>query len=76
MRNITLSVDDETLATVRRYAAGRGATVNALVREFLTNLANHEDRAQQARARLRRMSNRSPGRLGPTTWTRNDLHDR
>ena len=45
MRNITLSVDDDVLAAVRRYAAEHDSSVNALVREYLTNLAGHRDRA-------------------------------
>jgi hypothetical protein len=41
MRRITISVDDEILAAVRRYAAELGATGKALVREFLTNVAGY-----------------------------------
>jgi metal-responsive CopG/Arc/MetJ family transcriptional regulator len=76
MKNITLSVDENILATVRRYAAERNSTVNALVREYLTRIAAHEDRAKRARARLRQLSAQSQGRLGKKTWTREDLHDR
>jgi plasmid stability protein len=76
MRNITLSIDDDVLAAVRRHAAERNSSVNALVREYLTNLAAHEDRANRARARLRQLSKQSQGRLGKKTWTREDLHDR
>lgn len=76
VKNITLSVDENVLATVRRHAAEHNSTVNAIVREYLTNLAAHEDRARQARARLRRLSAQSPGRLGKKTWSREDLHDR
>jgi ribbon-helix-helix CopG family protein len=76
MKNITLSVDEDVLAIVRRHAAERNSTVNALVREFLAGLAAHEDRAKRARARLQRMSEQSQGRLGKKTWTREDLHER
>jgi hypothetical protein len=76
MKNITLSVDDGILAAVRRHAAERDSTVNALVREYLTNLAAHQGRASRARARLRQLSRQSLGRLGRKTWTREDLHDR
>lgn len=76
MKNITLSVDDQVLAAVRRHAAERNCTVNALVREYLTRLAQHQDRARRARARLRQLSKQSQGRLGNKTWTREDLHDR
>jgi len=76
MKNITLSVDENILAAVRRHAADRDSTVNALVREYLTGLAAHEDRAKRARAKLRQLSTQSPGRLGKKTWTREQLHDR
>ena len=62
MRNITLSVDEKVLATVRRHAAERNSTVNALVRDYLTTLAAHQDRAKQARMRLRQLSEQSPDR--------------
>lgn len=76
MKNITLSVDEEVLHVVRRYAAEMNSTVNALVRDYLTNLAAHENRANHARARLRELSTHSKGRLGKKTWTRDELHDR
>lgn len=76
VKNITLSVDDEVLAAVRRHAAERDSTVNALVREYLMNLAGHQDRARRARARLRQLSRQSRGRLGKKTWSRQDLHER
>jgi hypothetical protein len=76
MRNITLSVDEEVLDAVRRHAAEHNSTVNALVREYLTNLAHHEDRARKARARMRELSKNSDGRLGKKTWDREALHDR
>lgn len=76
MRNITLSVDDGVLAAVRQLAAERNSTVNALVREYLTSLAQQQDRARTARARLRELSDQSKGRLGRKTWTRAELHER
>ena len=76
VKNITLSVDEDILAAVRRLAGERNSTVNALVREYLTNLAAHNDRAKRARARMRQLSAHSQGQLGKKTWTRKDLHDR
>ncbi len=61
---------------VRRHAAERNSTVNALVRDFLKNVAAHEDRANRARARLKELSKQSQGRLGRKTWSREELHDR
>lgn len=76
VKKITLSVNDEDLAAVRRHAAERDTTVHALVREYLTYLAQHQDRARHARARLRQMSEQSEGRLGKKTWARDDLYRR
>ncbi|MGH9659249.1 MAG: CopG family transcriptional regulator [Bryobacteraceae bacterium] len=76
MKNITLSVDENILSAVRRHAAERNSSVNALVRGFLAGLAAHEDRAKRARARLRQLSEHTQGRMGKKTWTREDLHER
>ncbi len=76
MRNITLAVDDEVLAAVRRVAAERNSTVNAMVREYLQNIALHADNVQRARARIRKLSTKSSLELGPITWSREDLYDR
>lgn len=76
MKNITLSVDEHVLATARVYAAERKSTVNALVREYLTNLAAQENRVAQARARMRQLSKQSRLRVGPKTWSRDELHER
>ena len=76
MKNITLSVDDDVLAAVRRFAAEHDATVNGLVRDYLTRLARYGDRAATARRRIRELSDQSEGRIGVKTWTRDSLHDR
>ena len=76
MKNITLSVDDRVLAAVRRYAAEQNSSVNGLVREFLDGIAERQDRAREARRRLRRLSNRSPARIGSKAWSRDELHER
>lgn len=76
MKNITLSVEEDTLAEVRRYAAERGSSVNALVREFLREVATREDRARKARARILELSEESEARIGSASWTREELHER
>ena len=76
MKNITLSIDEHVLRAVRKRAAELNSTVNALVREYLTTLAEHEDRASKARKRMRKMSKESQGKLGRKTWSRDELHER
>ncbi len=74
--NITLSVEEAVVRTVRLYAVERGSTVNALVREFLTDLAKKEDRARNARRRIKELSEQSAARIGSRSWTREELHER
>jgi hypothetical protein len=76
MKNVTLSVDQDVLLAVRKYAAERNSSVNALVREFLTDIAQREDRAKKARRRIRELSDRSTARIGSKSWTRGELHAR
>lgn len=75
MKNLTLSIDETVLATARRYALEHDSSVNAMVREFLAGIAEREDRARQARKRLRELSEQSSGRIGSATWTRDELHE-
>ena len=44
MKNITVSVDEETYRRARIVAAGRDTTVTALVREFLNGLPTPVER--------------------------------
>ena len=74
--NITLRVDDSVLRKVRVYAAQRGSSVDALVREFLAGIARREDRVNSARERIRELSGKSTARVGSRGWRRDDLHTR
>ena len=76
MKSITVSVDEDVIRAVRLYAAERNSTVEALVREFLTELANRKDRTCRARRRIVELSERSTARIGSHAWTREDLHER
>ena len=76
MKNITLSVDEDVLSAVRKYAAERNSSVNGLVREFLGSIAEREDRAKKARRRIRELSESSEARIGSKTWSRDELHAR
>ena len=75
--NITLSIDEEIVKKVRRVAVDRDTTLTAMVRDYLTSVANSDavDRKEQV-ARLMRSVERSSRDMGPRTWTREDLYDR
>ena len=76
MKNITLSIDETVLAEARRYALNHDQSVNGLVREFLTEIAQREDRARMARQRIRELSTTSEARSSRRGWTRDELHER
>lgn len=73
-KNLTLSVDAEVLATARRVAALSNTTVNALVREFLAQIASKDSHTKTARGELRKLSDTSTARLGEMSWNREDLY--
>ena len=76
MRNITLAVEDEVLAEVRKYAAANNTTVNALVRDYLNRLATFENRAAKAKEELLKLAEESTLDLGTWKWNREELYDR
>jgi len=47
VKNITVSLDDQTYRHARIVAAERGTSVSALVKQFLTGLAKGGDETEQ-----------------------------
>ncbi len=76
MKNITMSVDEQALAAVRRYAAHHNTSVNRLVRAFLDGIARREDEAKSVRKRIRELSRKSIARIGDSALSRADVHER
>lgn len=76
MKNLTLAIDGTLLDAARVYAAKRGTTVNAMVRDYLLGIAQQEDRYTRARRRIDELAERSGAEVGPITWKRDDLYDR
>jgi hypothetical protein len=76
MKNITLAVPEDTLREVRKIAAERETTVNALVREYLEHLAAHKKRRAQLRNEIEEFARRSRAAVGAVTWSREDTHER
>ena len=77
MKNITLAVEDEILNRARVVAAERRTTINAMVREFLTEVANREAKLSQARRELLELIDNSTGDMGPGwKWNREDAYER
>jgi hypothetical protein len=63
-KNVTLAMDETTLARARAIAARKNTTVNEIVRNHLEQLVRSEDRLEDALKELRAMSERTTARLG------------
>ncbi len=55
-RRILVSVDEDSLRIVSKYAARRNMSVSGLIDAFLTGVAERERRALAARARMHAVS--------------------
>jgi len=77
MKNITLAIDEDVLDKVRIVAVEKKTTVNALVREFLADLAGRDERLAEARKQLLRLMDTSKGRMAPDfKFDREETHER
>ncbi len=74
MKNITLAIDEETLAASREYAKRHGTTVNALVRQLLERTVQQDSKAKIEE--LLRLMDENPGDSGGWKWNREELYER
>jgi plasmid stability protein len=77
MTNLTLTVDEDTLRMARIRALELGTSVNALVREYLKQLAGRSTAAEGvteffAATKGARAGTAAEGR----SWTRDELYER
>ncbi|MFN0190577.1 MAG: DUF6364 family protein [Aestuariivirga sp.] len=76
MPNITLAIDEELLEKSREYAARKGTTLNALVRDLLDDTVTREEKIEEARKGLLELMQTSTARLGPNyKWNREDIYE-
>jgi plasmid stability protein len=77
MTNLTLTVDEDILRRARIRALELGTSVNALVRDYLGQLAGRSTAAEGIAEFLDATRNSGAGSGGEgRTWTRDDIHDR
>lgn len=76
MANVTLSIDDDILKRGKRIAIDRDTSFNGLVRSYVTSLVAQEQRRKDLQIEeLDRLFEESIARVGPITWTRDQLND-
>ena len=77
MKNITLAIDDEILGKVRIIATRQRTTVNAMVRNYLAEVAGRDETQAEARKRLLHRMKTSKGRVAPDwKFDREETHER
>ncbi|MEX2535538.1 MAG: ribbon-helix-helix domain-containing protein [Trueperaceae bacterium] len=77
-RNITLSLPEETLRTVKILAAKRDTSVSAMLGEALESLVREDSGYEQSRREFMRAGERGfdLGTNDRAIWTRDELHER
>ncbi|MEW6283824.1 MAG: DUF6364 family protein [Candidatus Eremiobacterota bacterium] len=72
--NLTISVDQQTIARARKASEAMGKSLNQVLREYLEELAGRRDPEDLVRE-LRRLRDRAQARSGGWKWNRNELYD-
>ncbi len=77
MKNITLAIDDKILDKVRIVAAHKRTTVNAMVRNFLAEVAGRDEQLAETRKQLLHLIDTSEGQMAPDwKFDREETHER
>ena len=76
MKNLTVSLDDETYRRARMIAAQRDTSVSALVRAFLVELTSGESRTERLKREERVLRERIVDFDASDRLSRDDVHRR
>jgi hypothetical protein len=76
MKNLTVSLDEETYRRARMIAAERDTSVSALVKRFLVDLASGETEFERLRREERELRKRIKNFSGADRLPRDELYDR
>lgn len=76
MKNITVSIDDETYRRARMKAAEQDTSVSALVRRFLSELAAVESDTERLKREERELRARINSFTAGNRLSRDDAHER
>jgi hypothetical protein len=76
MKNITVTVDDETYRRARIKAAEQDTSVSALVKRFLTDLAEDESTAERLKRQERALRASITAFRAADRLSRDDVHAR
>jgi hypothetical protein len=74
--NLTLTVDEEVLRAARKIARERHTSVEQLVQDYLAGLQSPEIDGPALAQKFVELARNSSARVGGSTWTRDELHER
>lgn len=76
MANLTIAVPAEILKSARRRALEQGTSVNAVLRDYLSQFAGAQSAQANAAKRVLELSRTARSGRGKAKWTRDELHQR
>jgi plasmid stability protein len=76
VKNITVTIDDETYRRARMKAAEQDTSVSALVRRFLTELVAAESETERLKRQERELRARIDAFSASGRLSRDDAHER
>jgi hypothetical protein len=76
VRNITVSVDDETYKRARVVAAQLDTSVSALVKAYLEQFASHETETERLKRQEREIRSQLSAFKASDRLSRDELHSR
>ncbi|NGO50240.1 ribbon-helix-helix protein, CopG family [Allomesorhizobium camelthorni] len=76
MKNITVTVDNETYRRARMKAAERDSSVSAMVREYLKDLANTETEFERLKRKEAAIRSTITGFSASDRLSREEVHER
>ena len=76
MKNITVTVDDETYRRARMKAAERETSISAMVRDYLKDLANAETEFERLKRKEAAIRSTITGFSASDRLSREEVHER
>ena len=76
VKNVTVSLDDDTYRRARIIAAERDTSISALVKEFLVRLGSGESQVERLKREERALRERITSFRASDKQSRDELHDR
>lgn len=74
MKNVTLSIDEQTLEAGRAYAQAHHTSLNALIRDLLAQAVTRDP--ESSVQELVRLAESHAGDSKGVKWKRDELHER